>query len=75
MPEGTNGGPNPKFSFQNVELFLLRILAGLDPVTAKPLSTDSVWKHPEIMSALQKLVREGKDALEQDRDEGCLFPF
>lgn len=64
-----------KISIKNVELFLLRILAGLDPLTAAPLAADSVWKHPEIMSALQKLVRDGKEALEKDTDKECLFPF
>jgi len=64
-----------KISIKNVELFLLRILAGLDPLTAAPLAADSVWKHPEIMSALQKLVRDGKEALEKDTYKECLFPF
>lgn len=68
-------GSQSKISIKNVELFLLRILAGLDPLTAAPLAADSVWKHPEIMSALQKLVREGKEALEQETDSGCIFPF
>ena len=57
------------------ELFLLRILAGIDPNTAKPLGADLAWKHPEIMSALLKLVREGEEALEEDAESNCLFPF
>ena len=57
------------------ELFLLRILSGIDPNTAKPLGADSAWKHPEIMSALLKLVREGKEALEEDAESNCLFPL
>ena len=75
MPNEINIGSKSKISLKSVELFLLRILAGLDPITAAPLAADSVWKHPEIMSALQKLVRDGKEALEQETDSGCIFPF
>ena len=75
MTNEENIGSYSNISLKNVELFLLRILAGLDPITSAPLPADSVWKHPEIMSALQKLVREGKEALTADPDDGCLFPF
>ena len=75
MSHDININSKSKISLKNVELFLLRILAGLDPITAAPLAADSVWKHPEIMSALQKLVREGKEALGQENDSGCTFPF
>jgi CO dehydrogenase/acetyl-CoA synthase alpha subunit len=75
MLNETNANATSKINLKNVELFLLRILAGIDPNTAKPLGADSVWKHPEIMSALLKLVREGKEALEEDAESNCLFPF
>ena len=75
MSNDINIGSNSTINSKNVELFLLRILAGIDPITATPLGADSVWKHPEIVSALLKLVREGKAALEEDADSGCLFPF
>ena len=75
MTNEENIDSRSNISLKNVELFLLRILAGLDPITSAPLPSDSVWKHPEIMSALQKLVREGKEALIDGSDDGCLFPF
>ena len=75
MKNDDNIGPKHKISLKAVELFLLRILAGLDPITSAPLATDSVWKHPEIMSALLKLVREGTAALELETDNECIFPF
>jgi hypothetical protein len=75
MLNETNVNLSTKINLRNVELFLLRILAGIDPITATPLGSDSVWKHPEIVSALLKLVREGKEAMEEDAENGCLFPF
>ena len=60
MTNEENIGSRSNISLKNVELFLLRILAGSTPLHQRHFhQTQS--EHPEIMSALQKLVREGKE--------------
>lgn len=48
------------------ETFLLRIVAGLDPLTGSPLHSGSKWSDPEIKQTILRAFEEGGDAETHD---------
>jgi hypothetical protein len=62
------------------ETFILRALAGLDPISMKSLPEDSVWLNAEVQAAFRGLiVVQENHSSKSDGDDGhdgdCVFPF
>lgn len=61
------------------ELFVMRTLAGFDPLIGDLLPENSPWKNKDIYDALRTLAENSNaridDGDEDCDDDDCIFPF